>query len=235
MRIRGVSCPDRCQRPCLRAYSHGSIGSLSSASTPTTHSCTRLSGCRCTRRSSPSIPRANSRRASERFPDRPRSRSRPPHLREVVELSVWNLTEGPVCQFVEPVKCHPSIRRPRREPEKTLDDDPNPTLRRFIDDQGDCPRTPTEPNRVRGSMGLSQQFVCRESPQGRAAFFYLASKATVRSHALYQRLALIRSAQVLSSTCAVGSSAWLGCVARVLAPVLAAISRSPELHGERPR
>ena len=57
-------------------YSRGSTGSLSRARTPKTHSWTRLSGSRRTNRSSPSMPSANSRSASERLPDRPRSRSR---------------------------------------------------------------------------------------------------------------------------------------------------------------
>ena len=62
-------------RATARDYSRGSTGSLSRARTPNA-SCTRRSGCRCTNRSRPSIPSANSRSASERFPESPRSRSR---------------------------------------------------------------------------------------------------------------------------------------------------------------
>jgi hypothetical protein len=52
-------------------YSRGSTGSLSSASTSNTHSCTRRNGSRPTNRSSPSIPSANSRRASDRLAESP--------------------------------------------------------------------------------------------------------------------------------------------------------------------
>ncbi len=53
-------------------HSLGSTGSLSRASTPNTHSWTRCSGSPATNRSSASMPRANSRRASERLWPRPR-------------------------------------------------------------------------------------------------------------------------------------------------------------------
>ena len=54
-------------RPAEPAHSRGSTGSLSSASTPKTHSWTRRSGSPATKRSSASTPSANSRRASERL------------------------------------------------------------------------------------------------------------------------------------------------------------------------
>ena len=53
-------------------YSLGSTGSLSKASTPNTHSWTRRRGSLWTKRSSASIPSANSRRASDRFAPNPR-------------------------------------------------------------------------------------------------------------------------------------------------------------------
>ena len=62
-------------RTC-RPYNRGSIGSLSNASTPKMHSCTRRRGSRCTKRSNASIPSANSRCASARFALRPRFRKR---------------------------------------------------------------------------------------------------------------------------------------------------------------
>ena len=57
-------------------YNLGSTGSLSRASTPKTHSWTRRSGSPRTNRSSPSMPSANSPRASDRLRPRPRDRSR---------------------------------------------------------------------------------------------------------------------------------------------------------------
>jgi hypothetical protein len=57
-------------------HNRGSTGSLSSARTPNTHSCTRRSGSLRTNRSRPSMPRANSRRARPRLWFRPRCRSR---------------------------------------------------------------------------------------------------------------------------------------------------------------
>src|SRR5262245_10358542 len=57
-------------------HSLGSTGSLSSASTPNTHSWTLRRDSSRTNRSSASIPRANSRAASERLRPRPRERSR---------------------------------------------------------------------------------------------------------------------------------------------------------------
>ncbi len=58
--------PDAFHRgPPRWCHSLGSIGSLSSARTPKTHSWTRRSGSRRTNRSSPSIPSANSRNASD--------------------------------------------------------------------------------------------------------------------------------------------------------------------------
>jgi hypothetical protein len=65
-------------------YSLGSTGSLSSASTPNTHSCTRRSGSRRTNRSRASIPSANSRSARDRFVESPRDRSPFEVLRERV-------------------------------------------------------------------------------------------------------------------------------------------------------
>src|SRR5262249_30218244 len=57
-------------------YNLGSTGSLSSASTANTHSCTRRSGSPRAKRSNPSSPSANSRSASERLALRKRWRSR---------------------------------------------------------------------------------------------------------------------------------------------------------------
>ena len=56
------------------SHKRGSTGSLSSARTPNTHSCVRRSGSFLTNRSSASIPRANSRLASDRFAPTPRER-----------------------------------------------------------------------------------------------------------------------------------------------------------------
>ena len=58
-------------------YNLGSTGSLSSASTPNTHSWTRRNGSCRTNRSKASIPSANSRSARDRLPARPRLRNRP--------------------------------------------------------------------------------------------------------------------------------------------------------------
>jgi hypothetical protein len=57
-------------------HSLGSTGSDSSANTPNTHSWTRRSGSRATKRSSASSPRANSRSASARLPPSARFRNR---------------------------------------------------------------------------------------------------------------------------------------------------------------
>ena len=56
--------------------SRGSTGSLSNASTPNTHSWTRRSGSRLTKRSRDSIPKANSRSANDLFVASPRCRNR---------------------------------------------------------------------------------------------------------------------------------------------------------------
>src|ERR1041384_5601970 len=56
-------------------YNLGSTGSLSSASTPKTHSCTRVRGSCRIKRSRDSIPNANSRKAKDRLAPRPRWRS----------------------------------------------------------------------------------------------------------------------------------------------------------------
>jgi hypothetical protein len=55
----------------LQHQSLGSTASLSIASTPNTHSCTRRSGSLATNRSSPSTPNANSRTARLRFAFKP--------------------------------------------------------------------------------------------------------------------------------------------------------------------
>src|SRR5262249_15630004 len=60
----------------MQSYNLGSTGSLSSASTPKTHSWTRRSGSLWAKRSNASIPSANSRRASDRFAPKPRLFSR---------------------------------------------------------------------------------------------------------------------------------------------------------------
>ena len=70
-----LRCSWRSRRRESFCYRRGSTGSLSRARTPNTHSCTRLRGSRCTNRSRPSIPSANSRSASDRLPESPRSRS----------------------------------------------------------------------------------------------------------------------------------------------------------------
>ncbi len=57
-------------------YNRGSTGSLSRASTPNTHSCKRLSGSCRTKRSSASIPSANSRSANDPFAETERLRTR---------------------------------------------------------------------------------------------------------------------------------------------------------------
>jgi hypothetical protein len=63
-------------RPTSPFWRRGSTGSLSRASTPNTHSCTRRKGSRFTKRVSPSIPRQNSRIAKLRLPESPRLRNR---------------------------------------------------------------------------------------------------------------------------------------------------------------
>lgn len=62
--------------PLASPLSLGSTGSLSSASTPKTHSCTRYSGSRSTKRCRASCPSMNSRRASARLGASPRWRRR---------------------------------------------------------------------------------------------------------------------------------------------------------------
>src|SRR5262245_1235484 len=63
-------------QPIASRYSRGSMGSLSSASTPKAHSCTRRRGSRRTKRCRPSMPSANSRSASASLPPSPRCRRR---------------------------------------------------------------------------------------------------------------------------------------------------------------
>ena len=86
---RTVSAGD-CALLEISGYSRGSTGSLSSASTPNTHSCTRRRGSPRTKRSSPSIPNANSRSASDRFGPRRRDLSRSRCSEAVVFGSVDN-------------------------------------------------------------------------------------------------------------------------------------------------
>ena len=145
-------------------HNRGSTGSLSSASTPNTHSWTRRSGSWRTNRSSASMPSANSRSASDAW--RPSPRAAQPL--EVLRRGVLRAVDD--AQVLAAAALHGGCTRPRRprgDEVERLDHHAFAAARRSVLPPADAFRL-RSPGRSRRRLGKGWPAADRSHRRGRA-------------------------------------------------------------------